>query len=63
MKKQTLLALLLAGACAFSSFALTGCGDKEASAKASEETTEAPKELSLPVYLYARSAKKAAHIP
>ena len=54
MKKQTLLALLLAGACAFSSFALTGCGDKEASAKASssessEETTEAPKELSLPV--------------
>ena len=35
MKKQTLLALLLAGACAFSSFALTGCGDKAASAKAS----------------------------
>lgn len=54
MKKTKILTLLLAGTLTFSALAFTGCGEKEENHKESsvteaEETTEAPKELELPI--------------
>ncbi len=54
MKNQKLIAGILTGILAVSSFTLAGCGGKEESKASSlpsqtEETTEAPKELELPI--------------